>query len=150
QQTDVAANYFGHWFQNAGAQYNGGSVNLAVDTGARVDFAFNGTSVTWMGFRDEWSGLAQVSLDGGPSTTVDTYLSPSKSQSPVYSLSGLAPGNHVLSIVATGTHSTVSGGSWIWVDAFQVSGSAPLNPPSISAGGIGGAASYMPVVSPGQ
>jgi hypothetical protein len=41
-----------------------------IDAGARVDFAFNGTSVTWMGYRDEWSGLAQVFMDGALQTTV--------------------------------------------------------------------------------
>jgi len=154
QQTDVAANYFGHWFQNSGGQYSGGSVNLAVDAGARVDLTFNGTAVTWMGYRDEWSGLAQVFIDGTMQATVDTYMSPSKAQTPTYSVSGLSPGTHVLSIVATGTHSEASGGSWIWVDGFQVSGSATTGPPSITSGGIVNAASFMAApnnqVAPGQ
>ena len=154
QQTDVAANYFGHWFQNAGAQYSGGSVNLVVDAGAHVDLTFNGTGITWIGYRDEWSGLAQVLLDGAPQATVDTYLTPSQAQTPAYSLTGLAPGTHVLSIVATGTHSAASAGSWVWVDAFQVSGSITGSAPAINAGGIVSAASLMAApnnqVAPGQ
>ena len=78
QQTDVAANYSGHWFQTAGGQYSGGNINSTVDAGARVDFAFNGTAVTWMGYRDEWSGLAQVLMDGVLQGTVDSYQTPSK------------------------------------------------------------------------
>src|ERR1017187_240612 len=58
QQTDVAANYSGHWFQNTGGSYSAGSVNSAVDAGARVDLTFNGTAISWIGYRDEWSGLA--------------------------------------------------------------------------------------------
>ena len=153
-QTDVAANYSGHWFQNVGGQYGGGSVNLTVDAGARVDFTFNGTAITWIGYRDEWSGLAQVLMDGVLQGTVDTYLTPSKSQMPTYSLTGLLPGTHVLSIVATGTHSAPSGGSWVWVEGFQVSGSVTAGPPAISAGGVVNAASFMPApnnqVAPGQ
>ncbi len=153
QQTDVAANYSGHWFQQSGAAYSGGSVNLAVDTGARVDFAFNGTAVTWIGYRDEWSGIAQVMLDNVLQSTVDTYLTPSQAQSATYSLSGLSPGNHVLSIVATGTHSAASGGSWIWVDGFQVSDGA-ASPPIVTSTGLVSAASYAPApnnqVAPGQ
>lgn len=154
QQGDVAINYSGHWFQNSGGQYSGGSVNLAVDAGARVDITFNGTAATWMGYRDEWSGLAQVFVDGAMKDTVDTYLTPSKSQTPTYTFTGLSPGTHVVSIVATGTHNPASGGSWVWVDAFQISGSVTAGPPVISTGGIVSAASYMQApnnqVSPGQ
>jgi uncharacterized protein (TIGR03437 family) len=154
EQTDVAANYSGHWFQNAGAQYSGGSVNLAVDAGARVDFTFNGAAITWMGYRDEWSGLAQVFMDGALQATVDTYLTPSKAQTPTYSLTGLVPGTHVLSIVATGTYAAGSGGAWVWVDGFQVSGSITAGLPAISAGGVA-SATFFPAapnnqVAPGQ
>ena len=154
QQTDIAVNYSGHWFQNPGAPYSGGNVNLVVDAGSRVDFTFDGTAVTWIGYRDEWSGLAQVSMDGVLQATVDTYLTPSRTQAPTYSLTGLAPGTHVLSIVATGTHSAASSGSWVWVDAFQVSGGVTTGPPSISEGGVVSAASFMAApnnqVSPGE
>ncbi len=149
-QTDVAVNYSGHWFQNSGAQYSGGSINLAVDAGARVDFTFNGSAVTWIGYRDEWSGLAQVFIDDALQSTVDTYSTPLQARTPTYSVTGLAPGTHVLSIVATGTHSPASGGSWVWVNGFQVSGSLPLGPPVIAAGGIVSAASFSSQVAPGQ
>src|SRR5688572_7368214 len=154
QQTDIAVNYSGHWFQNAGGQYSGGSVNLAVDAGARVDVTFNGTGITWMGYRDEWSGFAQVFVDGAIQSTVDTYLTPSKTQTPTYGVTGLAPGTHVLSIVATGTHNQASGGSWVWVDGFEVSGSVAAGPPAISIGGVVNAASFAAApnnqVAPGQ
>jgi uncharacterized protein (TIGR03437 family) len=142
QQTDVAVNYAGHWFQTTGALYSGGSIDSAVDAGAHLDFTFSGTSVTWIGYRDEYSGLAQVFLDGSLQATVDTYTTPWKAQT------------HVLSIVVTGTHSAASGESWIWVDGFQVSGNATPDPPVINAGGIVNAASYASApnnqLAPGQ
>ena len=154
QQSSVAANYNGHWFTTNGSAYSGGSVNSAVDPGAGVTFTFNGTSVTWMGYRDQWSGLAQVFIDGNLQTTVDTYLNPSQAQTSTWSMSGLSPGQHVLDIVATGTNDGVSGGSWVWVDALQVSGSVTSAPPAISAGGIVNAATYTAApnnqVAPGQ
>lgn len=154
QQTDNAVNYKGHWFTTTASQYSGGSVTSAVDAGAGMDFTFNGTSVAWLAYRDEWSGLAQVFMDGALQATVDTYVTPSQIQTPVWSASGLAPGTHVLGIVATGTHSAASGGSWVWVDAFQVSGSVTTGPLTFNAGGVVNAASFMPApgnqVSPGQ
>ena len=151
QQTDVAANYSGHWFRTAGAPYSGGSVNSAVDAGAGVTLTFNGTGVSWIGYRDQWSGLAQVYVDGALQDTVDTYLNPSQAQTTTWSVSGLTPGIHVFDIVATGTADAASGGSWVWVDAFQVSDSAAAAPPAIGAGGIVSAASLTAgPVAPGQ
>ncbi|MDP9055496.1 MAG: hypothetical protein M3N93_14525 [Acidobacteriota bacterium] len=154
QQTDVAANYVGHWFPTTGPAYSGGSMNSAVDAGARVDFSFNGTAVTWIGYRDEYSGNAQVLIDGALQNTVDTYATPAMAQTPVWSVSGLSAGTHILSIEATGTHDSVSGGSSIWVDAFQVSGSVASGPPAINANGFVSAASFIPApnnqVAPGQ
>jgi uncharacterized protein (TIGR03437 family) len=119
-----------------------------------VNFAFNGTAVTWIGYRDQWSGLAQVYIDGALQTTVDTYLNPSQAQTPTWSVSALPPGDHVLGIVATGTNDAASGGAWVWVNGFEVSGSVAATPPSISAGGVVSAASFLPApnnqVAPGQ
>lgn len=154
QQSSVAANYNGQWFTTNGASYNGGSVNSAVDAGAGVMFTFNGTAVTWMGYRDQWSGIAQVYIDGNLQATVDTYLSPSQAQAPTWSISGLSSGVHVLNITATGTQDSASGGAWIWLDGFQVSGSTTAQPLTFSSGGVVSAASFTPApnnqVSPGQ
>jgi uncharacterized protein (TIGR03437 family) len=155
-ESNVAANYSGQWFQHTGSQYAGGAVNTAVDAGAEVDFTFTGTAVTWIGYRDQWSGIAQVLIDGTLQATVDTYLNPSQVQTPTYSVTGLSPGTHVLSIVATGTQDANSGGAWVWVNAFQVSDSAVTTEgaPLIGAGGVVSAASFAASpnnqVAPGQ
>jgi len=91
---------------------------LAMDGGASATLTFYGTAVRWIGYRDEWSGIANVYLDGVFKTTVDTFASPSQFQSVLFAQSGLTAGTHSLTIEATGT--TKSGGSWIWIDAFQV------------------------------
>ena len=100
--------------------------------------------VSWIGYRDQWSGLAQVYIDGALQATVDTYLNPAQAQTPSWSVSGLTPGDHILGIVATGTNDEASGGAWVWVNGFEVSGSVTATPPSISAGGLVSAASFMP------
>src|SRR5258706_8805339 len=96
EQTSPAATYGGHWFQSAGAQQSGGSVDSSVDAGSWVSLNFNGTGADWIGYRDEWSGIAQVYVDDALRATVDTYLSPSKAQATVYSVNGLASGPHTL------------------------------------------------------
>jgi len=153
-QTSVAANYNGEWFTTTRAEFGGGSINSTVSPGAGVNFSFNGTAVTWIGYRDQWSGLAQVYIDGLLQNTVDTYLNPAQAQTPTWSVSGLTPGDHILRIVATGTNDAASGGAWVWVNGFQVSGSVTTTPLSITAGGVVSAASFVPApnnqVAPGQ
>lgn len=141
-QTTVSANYIGHWFQNPGTAYSNGTVNGAVDANSEVDFKFNGTSVSWIGYRDPYSGLAQVYIDGNLQGEVDTYSANTLQQTTTWSVSGLAAGAHTLQIVAEGKQNTSSGGAWVWVDGFSVSGSSTQGAPTISAGGFVSAASF--------
>ena len=119
-QTDIPANYSGYWFQNAGGQYSGGNVNLVVDAGAHVDLTFDGTAVTWIGYRDEWSGVANVYVDGVEKTQIDTYLSPSRAQTTLYTITNLTSGSHTLTVEATGARSESALASWVWIDSFDV------------------------------
>jgi hypothetical protein len=79
-------------------------------------------------------------LDGNLQATVDTYLTPSKANSAIYSLSGLTAGVHTLGITVTGTHSAASD-----ADDFQAAGTqAAAVDPSINANGVVNAASFAP------
>ena len=120
QQTDPAVRLDGTWFTNTRTHHSGGSAALAMDNGHRATLSFSGTGVRWIGYRDEWSGIARVVLDGVLVATVDTYRTPSAARQVLYTVSGLSAGAHTLSIEVTGTRSSVSGGSWVWVDAFEV------------------------------
>jgi hypothetical protein len=76
-----------------------------------------------------------VSIDGGAPTTVNT-AGPNApgglSSESVFSASGLAAASHTILITVTGMSS--SGGSYVAVDAFDVtagSASSPLLPPVV-------------------
>jgi hypothetical protein len=91
-----------------------------MNTGSKVTVSFEGTGISWIGYRDEWSGVANVYVDGVQKTQIDTYLSPSKAQTTLYTITNLASGAHTLTIEATGARSESSKGSWVWVDAFDI------------------------------
>src|SRR5437762_4706111 len=110
----------GTWFVNNNSLHSGGSAALAMDAGSKATFAFTGTSVTWKGYRDEWSGIANVYVDGVLKATIDTYASPSKAQTPIYSIAGLTRASHTLTIEATQTNNSSSGGAWVWIDVFEI------------------------------
>jgi len=121
EQDNPAVQLTGNWLPNSGGFNSGGSAILAMDQGSRASFNFTGTGVQWIGFRDAWSGIAQVYLDGALQGTIDTYSAGQQAQAVVYSISGLGNASHNLTLVVAGTRNANSGGSWIWVDAFDVS-----------------------------
>lgn len=91
-----------------------------MDASARATLTFTGTSVKWIGYRDQWSGIARVYVDGLLTATIDTYACPSQGQAVLYTATGLASGVHSLAIEVAGSHGAASAGSWVWVDAFDV------------------------------
>lgn len=130
EEDGPAVTWTGSWSRNTLPANSGGSARLAMDAGAEVRFGFTGTGVSWIGYRDEWSGIARVSVDGEPPASVDTYSTPAKAQATLYTITGLGRGRHTLSIQTTGTRNAASAGSWIWVDAFSVAQPGAIAPSS--------------------
>jgi hypothetical protein len=136
EQTSGAVQWSGAWSVNNGAFNSGGSAKLASAAGASATFKFTGTGVSWLAYRDEWSGIARVYIDGQLKSTVDTYSSPGQAKTAAYTLTGLPWGAHTITIEATGTKSGSSKAAWIWVDAFDFIGAAltsavtSIDPPS--------------------
>lgn len=131
EEDDPAVAWSGTWSRNLLAANSGGSARLAMDAGAQASFTFAGTGVSWIGYRDEWCGIARVLVDGELQATVDTFSKPAQARATLYAITGLRRGSHTLTIETTGTHSSASAGSWVWVDRFSVSGAAgPAADPS--------------------
>jgi len=120
ENDNPALTYTGIWYTNDHPMHSGGSAVLAVGAGSAVTLNFNGTGVAWVTYRDEWSGLARVIVDGTLKAELDLYLSPGRAQTAPYIAENLAPGNHTITIEVTGTKNESSGGAWVWLDAFDV------------------------------
>lgn len=106
------------------AAFSGGYALTYDISGATATFPFSGTAVSWIGLKCNVCGIANVSVDGGAVTPVDTAGpaapgSPGLASEVVYTASGLPAGGHTLQITVTGT--TTSGGAHVAVDAFDVS-----------------------------
>ncbi len=119
EENNPALVYLGRWFANTNPAHSGGNASLAMDAGSKVTINFNGTGINWVAYRDEWSGIARVYVDGVEKSTIDNYLSPA-AQRVVYSLGGLPSGSHTLTIEVTGSRNQSAKGSWVWLDAFDV------------------------------
>ncbi len=120
EQNDASVSYTGTWFLNTNPMQSAGTAVLATAGGSSATVAFTGTGIRWIAYRDAWSGTANVYVDGIMKTTVDAYAPIDQPQSTGYDIGGLASGKHTLKVEVTGAHNAQSGGSWIWMDAFDV------------------------------
>jgi hypothetical protein len=102
--------------------WSGGTAVQSAVPGARATFTFSGTSVTWLGYRSPYSGIARVFVDGVRYPDVDLYSKWDEAQASLFTATGLAPGSHTLVIEATGMKNAGSLFAFVMVDAFDVPG----------------------------
>ena len=128
EDTDPSITYSGAWtaqdtiraYSGTSLQTGGGTASRSATIGARAQFAFTGTSVSWIGFRGPWAGIADVFVDGGFAARVDLYAPTEAVQATVFSAAGLAAGTHTLRIDVTGEKNPSSTSAFVMVDAFDV------------------------------
>jgi hypothetical protein len=84
--------------------------------------------VRWVGFKDPYSGVTDVYLDGKQVQAVDDYAAASQPQAVLYSVTGLPAATHEFALVVTGQKNSSAKQAWIWVDAFESesSGTSPV------------------------
>ena len=97
----------------------------SATAGSRAEFTFTGPSVSWIGFRGPWIGMADVSVDGGATTRIDLYSPTESVQVPVFTATNLAAGAHTLRIDVVGDKNPASTAAWVMVDAFDVAPPTP-------------------------
>jgi hypothetical protein len=120
EDTNAAVKYTGTWFPNSNGVHSGGRAMGSMDANSRATFTFTGTGFRWIGYRDQWSGIARVLVDGVDAGTVDTFAKADAARTVLFTKTGLTSGTHTVAIVAAGTRGAASSGAWVWVDAFEV------------------------------
>lgn len=105
----------------------GGSFLEERSAGASASFAFGGRSVTWYTVSGRDQGLATVRIDGEKVGTFDQYA-----DRPAFAVprrfTGLARGNHVITVRVLGRASARARDTQIAVDAFGVEGHVTRDP----------------------
>ena len=124
EQTDPSISYVGGWYNITNTVLSGGTAVQALDAGARATFTFTGTAARWVGFKDPWSGIANVYVDGVLQGQIDTYSATQQAQVILYTTPTLASGTHTLAVEATYTRNSAAQSAWVWVDAFETNGTA--------------------------
>ena len=89
--------------------------------GDSASYTFTGTSISWIGPKNNDQGIANVSIDGGTPRPVDTYSRTQQTERVLFTASGLAPGQHAITIQVTARKSASSSGTRQEIDAFIIS-----------------------------
>ena len=96
------------------------SVTSTPVTGDAMDFRFTGSSVELYGLRASNQGIADVLIDGLKVGTADYYGRTRIGNQLIWSSGQLAPGEHMLTLVATGGKNASASGVDINVDRLAV------------------------------
>jgi hypothetical protein len=120
EQNDPSVAYNAGWAQDTSRSWSGGTAAVSTSPGALAAFTFTGPSVTWIGGRAPWSGIASVLLDGSLVAEVDTYSKTEEIRVPMFTLNGLANSTHTLTIQVTGRMNPGATSNYVVVDAFDV------------------------------
>jgi hypothetical protein len=122
EESDAAVSLGAGWTQSDAGPFawSGGTAVQATAPGAQAAFTFTGTSVTWIGTRNDSSGIALVKVDGVPVSALDLFARPEVIRTPIITLNGLRPGSHTLTIEVTGRQNPDALANVVQVDAFDV------------------------------
>ncbi|HSV92849.1 MAG TPA: NlpC/P60 family protein, partial [Desulfobacterales bacterium] len=108
----------GRWTRTRTSAASGGAVMHTGVVGSLFTVHFSGTRIAWIGPRAPGYGRAEVFVDGVRRATVSQYASAVSHRQVIWSVDGLGPGGHTLTIRVLGTRDAASAGTVIAVDGF--------------------------------
>ena len=122
EQTDPHAAYTGTWSTYTNVSLSSGSYAYSNQSGASMTLQFSGTGIDWITTKSNSYGKANVSVDGGAATVIDLYAPANQWQQHVWKVSGLADDVHSLRISVAGSKNASSTGTYVGVDALDITG----------------------------
>jgi hypothetical protein len=122
--TSITYTHTGTWIEGYADDrgWSGGTAALGFAAGQHATLRFSGTGASWIGFRGPQTGIADVYLDDVHVATVDTYDETETMGAVLYSVTGLVPGPHTLTVSVPNLRAKndASADYFIVVDAFDV------------------------------
>lgn len=109
---------------DVGNDHYRGTSHHSNTPGDSVVYSFAGSTIEWIGGTSSDHGRAEVSIDGGPPTTVDSYSATSAKQVTLFRRNDLPSGRHRITVTVTGGRSAGAHGTYQDVDVFVVDASS--------------------------
>jgi galactosylceramidase len=129
EETEPLVEYTGSWKQS-GVNANNSARSLIVSDqrGDSMEFTFNGSALSILGYSGTGCGQAYVYFDNEPQRMIDTYAESPKYRKSLYSVYYPLPGNHNVKLVVAGTKNFDSSGTSVYIDALEIYGGTGLIP----------------------
>jgi len=118
--TPAALRYVGGWQTTTGGYKYKNTDHRTAQANATVAITYTGTRIRLYGPKGSVLGKASVSVDGGPSTVLDSYRYSLQEQSFLYMSPLLPQGQHKAVITMLGQHNPASGGNTWALDRVEV------------------------------
>ena len=118
EESDPRAFREGRWTRTRTSAASGGAVMHTGVVGSLFTVHFSGTRIAWIGPRAPGYGRAEVFVDGVRRATISQYAPTVSHRQVIWSVDGLEPGRHTLTIRVLGTRVAASAGTVIAVDGF--------------------------------
>ena len=100
-ERDSAFTFSGSWNDESGTQFAIEQTSKWCNAGASFTVKFTGSKIYLIGTTDPNHGKANVSIDGGTATSIDTYASSRSLGQIIYESPDLEHGEHTLTLTAT-------------------------------------------------
>lgn len=110
--------YASNWGTATGISdlYNG-TAHWSSTAASTATLTFSGTGAVIYGAKDVDQGIATFLVDGGTAHTVDDYSATRAPNASLFTVSGLTPGAHTITITVTGTKNSASSNDIIALDS---------------------------------
>ena len=99
-ERDSAFSFSGSWNDESGPQFPIDQTGKWCNAGASFTVKFTGSKIYLVGTTDPNHGKANVSIDGGTATSIDTYAVSRSLGQTIYTSPDLEPGEHTLTLTA--------------------------------------------------
>jgi lysophospholipase L1-like esterase/ribosome recycling factor len=112
--------YTGNWNPGFSTEAFNGNSFWTKETGATYTAKFSGTQIKLFGAKAPWHGIAAISIDGGPETSIDTYGTGFYNNSLLYANNTLTQGEHTIRVRVTGQRSSSATDNYLLLDRLEV------------------------------
>jgi mannan endo-1,4-beta-mannosidase len=119
---DTAFGYSGTWRTGDGTGKYQSDDHYSDATGATYSLTFTGTRAKVYFTVAPHHGIAAVSIDGAPESTVDLYRATRAEQQALFTSPVLAAGSHTVRVRVTGTRNAASTGTVVTADRIDITG----------------------------